>query len=695
MVVVGTGTYELQRLYFFGYSLYLQQSLESRKPGATVLPVIISSDKTQLMLFRSKSAYPIYLTIGNIPKAIRSKPTQQAQLLMGYIPTTRLKNIKNMTAQRRALANLFHSCMRRVLLPLESYGETGIAMATGDGIWYRCHPILATFIGDYPEQSLVACTSNGRCPKCTVPREEIGSGSKYPLCNFGDAVRLFSMSDHNPTAFHAACRDASFKPTYHPFWERLPFANIFLLITPDILHQLHQGILKHMVTWLADLSGDEIDMRCSRLPPNHNARHFRYGFTWLKRLTGQERKDIARILLGVVADLALLGSRSSAHLACLVRALLDFIYLSQYPVHTTESLKAMDMALCRFHENKDVLIELGVRRHFDDIPKLHSLIHYTRSIALFGTADNYNTEQSERLHIDFVKNAYEATNFKDESKQMTTWLQRRETINQHAAFIDWCKGGLTAFPTPQLAYPRPNMMLCPSLTIYPSEKGITFDSLHNRYGAVDFQDALADFIVQHNYPELSTIASRRRANNTLLPFQRVSVFHKIKFTDPEDPITKTVDVVHVQPGARDNRGAGRFDTAFVKNGSQFRVVQVRVVFQLPKSALSSIFLSSRPTPPTNLAYVEWFSPLSAPHKSHGMYRVSRSYRNGRRLASIIPLAEVCRSVQLFPIFGPVMPQNWQSPTVLDECRSFYINPFLDRHIYRNLNYISENLSSAE
>src|ERR1700677_5065598 len=682
-------------MLFPRYSLRFQQSLESRRPGATVLPVIISSDKTQLTLFRSKSAYPIYLTIGNIPKAIRSKPTQQAQLLMGYIPTTRLKHIKNKAARRRALANLFHSCMHRVLLPLESYGETGIAMATGDGIWYRCHPILATFIGDYPEQSLVACTSNGRCPKCMVPRDEIGSGSRFPLRNFGDAVRIYSLSDHNPTAFHAACRNASLKPTYHPFWESLPFTNIFLSITPDILHQLHQGILKHMVTWLAELRCDEIDTRCSRLPPNHNARHFQNGFTWLSRLTGQERKDIARVLLGVVVDLALPGGRSSARLACLVRALLDFIYLSQYPVHTTDCLQAMDTALRRFHENKVVLIELEVRNHFDDIPKLHSLIHYARSITLFGTADNYNTEQSERLHIDFTKKAFQATNFKDEYKQMTTWLEHQEAIHQHAAFIDWCKGGLSAFPTPQLACPQPNLMLCPVLTIYPSEKGITFEGLYNRYGAIEFQDSLADFIVQQNYPELSTTASRRRADNTLLPFRRVSVFHKIKFTNPEDPGTKTVDVVHIRPEARNNHGhtiPGRFDTAFVKNRGRFRVVQVRVVFQLPKSALSSIFLSSRPAPPTNLAYVEWFSPLSAPDGSHGMYRVSRSYRNGRRLASIIPLAEVCRSVQLFPAFGPVMPENWQSPTVLDECRSFYINPFLDRHMYRNLSSVNENLS---
>jgi hypothetical protein len=91
-------------------------------------------------------------------------------------------------------------------------------------------------------------------------------------------------------------------------------------------------------------------------------------------------------------DLTIIGVQSSARLARVVRALLDFIYLSQYPVHTTESLGAMDTALCRFHENKGVLIDLGVREHFN-LPKLHSLLHYTRSIALFGTADNYNVDK--------------------------------------------------------------------------------------------------------------------------------------------------------------------------------------------------------------------------------------------------------------------------------------------------------------
>src|SRR6202453_3244412 len=283
-------------------------------------------------------------------------------MLMGYIPTARLKQIKNKAAQRRALVNLFHSCMRKVLSPIETYGETGIAMATGDGIWYRCHPIFASFVGDYPEQSLVTCTSNWRCPKCLVPPDELGNNTRFPSRDFGEAVKVFALSDGNSTAFHAACRNASLKPTYHPFWDRLPFANIFISITPDILHQLHQGVLKHMVEWLADIDSDQIDTRCSCLPLNHNARHFHSGFTWLSRLTGQECKDICRILLGVVVDLTLPGGQSSAHLARVVRALLDFIYLSQYPVHTTESLRAMDAALCQFHEHKDILIELEVWR---------------------------------------------------------------------------------------------------------------------------------------------------------------------------------------------------------------------------------------------------------------------------------------------------------------------------------------------
>ena len=69
--------------------------LDKDKPSATIVPVIISTDKTLLTLFRNKQAYPMYLTIGNIPKEIRCKPSCRAYVLMGYLPTTRLENEPN------------------------------------------------------------------------------------------------------------------------------------------------------------------------------------------------------------------------------------------------------------------------------------------------------------------------------------------------------------------------------------------------------------------------------------------------------------------------------------------------------------------------------------------------------------------------------------------------------------------------
>ena len=89
----------------------------------------------QLTLFRDKQAYPVYLTIGNIPKDIRQKLSCHGQLLVAYLPTTKLGGIANKSAWRHALANLFHACMGDLLDPITSHGETGLPMMSGDGVW--------------------------------------------------------------------------------------------------------------------------------------------------------------------------------------------------------------------------------------------------------------------------------------------------------------------------------------------------------------------------------------------------------------------------------------------------------------------------------------------------------------------------------------------------------------------------------
>ncbi len=365
-----------------------------------------------------------------------------------------------------------------------------------------------------------------------------------------DFYQLKFFTEGEVWPFHTACRQAGLKPIFHLFWESMLLTNIYVSITPDILHQGLQGVVKYLIEWITSAFGHRvIDMCCQSLPPNHHIRTFPHGLSLLSRVSGKEHKDMCQILLALILDMHLPGGLSSSHLVQSVRVLLDFLYLAQLPSQSTDTLCQMNECLSQFHDNKSIFVDLGIRDDFD-IPKFHSLTHYCTSITLFGSMDNYNTEQSERLHIDMAKDAYCTTNCKDEYPQMTTWLERCDKVHQQEEDLTrWqprnaCQGQLSkpiGAPKPQ---PR---RLCMALNL--SIKAASFDVLACRYGADLFQDTLADYIVHINYPNASTTALRKLAEDTLLPFRSVPVFNKIKFIS--DATSDMIDSIHVQPEHED------------------------------------------------------------------------------------------------------------------------------------------------
>lgn len=373
---------------------------------------------------------------------------------------------------------------------------------SADGVWHRCHPILVAFVGDYPEHFLVTCTYSGCCPKCTVPRDQLGNFIKFPLQDCDRALDIYELADGDTMQFYATCLTAGLKPVQRPFWEFLPLSNIFLSITLDILHQLLQGVMKHILSWVANscvFGLEEINARCCRLPPNHNIMIFTKGITTLSHVSGLEHKKICCILLGLVVNLPLPGGQSPIYIIQAIWALLDFLYLAQYQTHTADTLSCLDDALSQFHDNKDIFINLGARTQFK-FPKLHSLIHYVSSIKLFSTMDNYNTEQSKRLHIDFTKDAYCTTNHKDEYPQMTAWLECHKKIWCHTAHIQLEQGSNQAYTGRCIEKPMGPPLACTYLikmTQHPSISGIDYNNLMSKYGANEFQDTLGDFIAAH------------------------------------------------------------------------------------------------------------------------------------------------------------------------------------------------------
>ena len=121
----------------------------------------------------------------------------------------------------------------------------------------------------------------------------------------------------------------------------------------------------------------------------------------LSCVTGTEHDQITRFILGLIIDVSLHQPEDNnpsnimmLHLLSAICAILDFVYLAQYPVHSEETLDLLQSALEHFHMNKQIFIDLGIRQNFD-IPKLHFVGHYQLFIELYRTTDNTNTEYTE------------------------------------------------------------------------------------------------------------------------------------------------------------------------------------------------------------------------------------------------------------------------------------------------------------
>jgi hypothetical protein len=666
--------------------------------GMTIAPIILSSDKTKLTnLTGAKVAYPLYLTIGNIPKKTRRRPSTHACILLAYLSADSISDPRLSKAAQSALVQrLFHTALRLILAPLRDVNhQQGLRMVSGDGAIRCVVPIVACYAADYPEQRLVTTARSMTCPICDISSDQLGEPgvgeTRTQMQTLADINHLFNLRCTQVT-FTRECRRLKLNGAVEaPFWEDFESFNIFGAITADVLHQLLSGTFgAHLVEWCSSpkivKEKNGLDRFLRLFPPACNVRIFKDGFGPLSQITGPEYKDMAQLLLG-----ALVVASVDDDVIYAARALLDFLYIAQYSSHNDSTLGYLDEALNLWHQSKDVFVAKGVRQDFA-IPKYHSMEHYVDIIRTFGATDNYSTSLFERLHIDFAKRGWRKSSMKDALIQMVQWLNRLEKVETFESYLDWRVAQITARldsttlksivgHTIHLAKvaPLPRRLVC---------------DIQIRHGAACFAEDLARFILSH------CARSKRRHVKAILKSslekERIDVWTLAKFSHGDiqglDADLATRDAIHAQPQ--------RFDCVLVHDTKEAhttgvegtRVGQVRLIFRLPKR-----FLELDETLPSGpLLYLHWFTPFSKngpDHEPAGMYKIRRQFRtpvaNGVAAGSVVFIQDVRHSVHLIPNFAEArrIDPRWNSRNIMekfDQFGSFYVNNWVNHYTYQSI-----------
>ncbi|KAF7343134.1 hypothetical protein MVEN_01743900 [Mycena venus] len=354
----------------------------------------------------------------------------------------------------------------------------------------------------------------------------------------------------------------------------------------------------------------------------------------------------------------------------------------------------------------------------------HQLKHIVDSIRSRGTADGFNTEGTERLHIDLAKVGYNASNKKAYTRQMTLSPMGRSRLCGPNDLCRWrFRGGgdegeedvedhdHDADDIPDDSDDEGELDKVPSLPSFtlakkPAFPSLTVASIITDFHAPGFINNLAHFLQSK-----SIVPRLIPADNSTFPvYKRLSVSLPRIAQANSSSTHDTIRAVKGSPLQMTAKGvkpakAGQFDTVLVRVSPRqlnegptdgeprmtCSVSQLRTKFTLEASVLhafGSFSASQMFGPyPDPVAYVDWYKPLQAPVTGLGMHQVSLSSHNHRQRSSIIPLSDILRSCHLIPVFGKSADHGWTSDTALDCCKYFYLNPYLRHHDFYLFRYL--------
>ena len=123
-----------------------------------------------------------------------------------------------------------------------------------------------------------------------------------------------------------------------------------------------------------------------------------------------------------------------------LQAFLDFCYIVRRDVHDTQSLKALEDALARFHKHRQIFQTTGVHLNGFNLPRSHAAVHYLYLIRAFGAPNGLCSSITESKHIKAVKEPWRRSSRWNALKQMLTTNSRLDKLA--AARVDFASRGM-------------------------------------------------------------------------------------------------------------------------------------------------------------------------------------------------------------------------------------------------------------
>ncbi|KAF8140679.1 hypothetical protein K438DRAFT_1995789 [Mycena galopus ATCC 62051] len=677
--------------------------------GCSFVPVVAGSDKTTVSVATGHQEYhPVYASPGNLTgPARRAHGNGLLPVAFLAIPKTSKKH-RSKPAYQKFCRQMYHTSLALIYQPLRPFMETPDIVRCPDGHLRRVIYGIGPYIADYPEQVWLAAVVQNWCPKCEAHPDDLDA----------DGARLRTQTK---TEALIMCFDPGIlwdeygiRADIVPFTNDFPRADIYELLSSDLLHQVIKGTFKdHIVSWVNEYLHDkygekraleiiqDIDRRISAVPEFPGLRRFPDGRDF-SQWTGDDSKALMKIYLAAVA-----GYLPSDMMKCL-SAFMEFCYLVRRNAISAPDLTKIQDALDRFHKYRQIFITCGIRVGIS-LPRQHSLKHYIRFIRLFGSPNGLCSSITESKHIKAVKEPWRRSSRFNALSQMLRTLARLDKLAALKVVLTlrgMMTGTSSSYTRQVLAGEQPQLDAI--------EVAAALDDDEDDDGVVHGPKSLSDIQLaptpQRGYPKtlqaLAAYIQQPQLPVLLRRFLQEELHGTPDNNTPPTPIEACPVfagriVVHHSAVARfyapsDLGGAGgmyrerirsnpnwhgypRRDTVLVDAGSA-------VMHGLVIGRVLLFFSFTFAERSFECALVNWLVPVGdAPDPDTGMWVVELEHCRRVPTLAIIPVDSIARGAHLIGVYGmTALPEDFHFSDSLDAFNTYFVNPYADHHMHEFL-----------